>query len=130
MATYILKRKMYSLLGNGSGVSISRLHQNWEAGGGKEKLGDFKTWYKGEIGNINTANAQKEAQRAAQRTMNKLNPGAAAAKATSSRVGVFQGLKNTFNNSSKLGKAGMIATGVAAGGLMLNGAANLGNKKQ
>ena len=46
-------------------------------------------------------------------------------EAGKSKVGVMGGLKNTWAKAGTMGKAGMIAGGVAAAGLMAKGAASM-----
>lgn len=71
--------------------------------------------------------AKQEAQRAAQRATNKANPGRAAANAMKGKVGVMQGMKNTWGRMGTMGKVGTVAAGAAVGGLALKGL--FGNKK-
>lgn len=151
--TFKLKRKTFALLGDGSGKSLMDFHKQYEAAGGAKGTGKtFKEWYRGgapnttlvggsavsqgsagsAIANTNKQIAQREARRAAQRAKNIANPGAAAAKAGFARgqasVGIKQGAINTWNRMGKLGKAGTIAAGVAATGLMAKGL--FGGKKK
>lgn len=79
--------------------------------------------------------AQQQAQRAANRKANIANAPAVKEAAVRARtqgyqagqqagarsVGVMGGMKNTWNNAGTMGKAGMIAGGVALTGLALNG---------
>ena len=74
-----------------------------------------------------TSIAKQEAQRAAQRAANKANPGRAAANAMKGKVGVMQGMKNTWGRMGTMGKVGTVAGAAAVGGLALKGL--FGNKK-
>lgn len=74
--------------------------------------------------------AKQEAQRAAQRAANKANPGRVAANAMKGKVGVMQGMKNTWGRMGTMGKAGVV-TGAAAGGYFLGKGLGLwGNNKE
>lgn len=151
--TFKLKRKTFALLEDGSGKSLMDFHNEYKAAGGAKGTGKtFKEWYRGgspnttlvggsavsqgstgsAIANTNKQITQKEAQRAAQRAKNIANPGAAAAKAGFARgqasVGVKQGMINTWNRMGKVGKAGTIAGGAVAAGLMAKGL--FGGKKK
>ena len=151
--TFKLKRKTFAILNDGSGKSISVFKAEYDKAGGQKGTGkSFKEWYRGNspstvevggsavsrgstgsaIANTNKQIAQKEAQRAAQRAKNIANPGAAAAKAGFARgqasVGVKQGMINTWNRMGKVGKAGTIAGGAVAAGLMAKGL--FGGKKK
>ena len=88
MAKFRITRKLrqnnYALTVDGLGTSMSDFYKQWQAGGGAEKLGSFKDWYKGSNTGLAAKNAQLTANanaRAAQRAANIANPGAAAAKA-------------------------------------------------
>ena len=147
-STFRLKRKNYSLLKDGSGKSMLDFKTEFNKLGGQEKLGkSFKEWYRGNspttvevggsavsrgasgsaIGNANASIAKQEAQRAAQRAANKANPGRAAANAMKGKVGVMQGMKNTWGRMGTMGKVSTVAAGAAVGGLALKGL--FGNKK-
>ena len=148
-STFRLKRKHYSLLKDGSGKSMLDFKTEFNKLGGQEKLGkSFKEWYRGSspttvevggsavsqgasgsaIGNANASIAKQEAQRAAQRAANKANPGRrAAANAMKSKVGVMQGMKNTWGRMGTMGKVGTVAGAATVGSLALKGL--FGNKK-
>lgn len=143
MAKFRITRKLrqnnYALTVDGLGTSMSDFYKQWQAGGGAEKLGSFKDWYKGSNTGLAAKNAQLTANanaRAAQRAANIANPGAAAAKAGYQRgansVGIMGGLKNTWNKAGMTGKAGMVAGGLALGGLAAKGlfGGNNNNKQQ
>lgn len=116
MSTFVLKRKTFSE--EYKQILKQRQEGKLAAGTGKEALQNLK--------NENLAKTQAaDAQRAAQRMVNKANPGAAAAKAGFQRgansVGVMGGLKNTFTKAGTAGKAGMIGAGLVGAGLLAKG---------
>ena len=73
--------------------------------------------------------AKQEAQRAAQRAANKANPGRAAAEAMKGKVGVMQGMKNTWGRMGTMGKVGTAGAAVAGGYFLGKGLGLWGNKK-
>ena len=117
MSTFVLKRKTFSV--EYQQILKQRQSGNLAAGTGKEALQKLKA------DNLVKTQAQ-ESTRAAQRAINKANPGAAAAKAGFKRgansVGVIGGLKNTFAKAGTAGKAGMIGAGLVGAGLLAKGA--------
>ena len=130
----ILREKAYALLVDGSGKSMTDFHNEWKASGSK---GTFKEWYTGKNTGLSAANekiTKDAATRASQRAANIANPGAAAAKAGfqkgANSVGVMGGLKNTWANAGKMGKAGMVAGGVAASALLAKGVGSVLSKKK
>lgn len=130
----ILREKTYATLVDGSGKSIMDFKKEWEASGSK---GTFKEWYTGKNTGLAATNnkiTQDAAARASQRAANIANPGAAAAKAGFQRgvksVGVMEGLENTWASAGKMGKAGMVAGGVASAALLAKGAGSILSKKK
>lgn len=119
MSTFVLKRKIFSE--EYQQILKQRQSGNLAAGTGKEALQKLK--------NENLAKTQaQEASRAAQRAVNKANPGAAAAKAGFQRgansVGIMGGIKNTFSKAGTAGKVGMIGAGLVGAGLLAKGIKN------
>ena len=117
-STFILKRKNYTLLKDGSGKSILDFKTEFNKLGGQEKLGkSFKEWYRGSspttvevggsavsqgasgsaIGNANAEIAKQQAERAAQRTANKVNASGVAAAAKKART---QGYNTGYNKAA------------------------------
>jgi hypothetical protein len=116
MSTFVLKRKTFSA--EYQQILKQRQSGNLAAGTGKEALQKLKA------DNLAKTQAQESA-RAAQRAINKANPGAAAAKAGFQRgtksVGILGGLKNTYAKAGTAGKAGMIGAGLVGAGLLAKG---------
>ena len=134
MSTFVLKRKIFTLLADGTGKSISDFKKEYNAAGGSSKLGSFKEWYTGANTGKSAANQNilnSEASRAAQRASNKANAGAIGFQKGKNSVGILGGIKNTYAKAGTMGKAGMIGAGVLGAGLMAKGAASMfgGNKE-
>ena len=127
------KEKEFALTVDGKGKSLMDFKNEYNAAGGKAKLGvGFKDWYKGADTGLAATNKNivaQETARIAQRNINKANPGAAATKAGFQRgansVGIMGGLKNTFAKAGTVGKTGLIGAGVLGTGLAAKGAYDL-----
>lgn len=127
----IYKVKRFALTIEGGGQSMLDFKKDWRAQGGKEKLGSFGDWYKGQNTGLNAANnqitadaAKKAATRAATQnsaTLAGKKAAAAGFQRGANSVGVVGGLKNTFNRAGTLGKAGMLGAGAVATGLLAKG---------
>lgn len=149
MAIYRLKRKVFALTADGGGVSLDSLKTEWTNGGGKEKLGSFKDWYKGKdtgLNAVNTGIKDKAAKDAAMRAANKANADGvknaamrartsgynagmnAGMKQGAASVGIKQGALNSWNRMGTMGKVGTV--GALAGGALLAGKALFGGKKK
>lgn len=128
-----LDERMYAQTVDGSGVSMSSIKKSWDSltPAQKSKFGGFKDFYSKQMEAINKANTEKEVAKVAARNANKANPGRAAAESMKNRVNLKQALKNTWKNSGKLGKAGMITVPVAtAGALVAAGRASKRNSSK
>ena len=149
---FIIKRKLYTLLKDGSGISISDFKKHYDNLGGSEKLGkSFKEWYRGgapttqqiggssvaqgavgsAISDVNGVLDQLDKQKQNVRKINKVNGNSIAYNKGQKSVGVIGGIKNTWKKANTLGKVGMGMTGLAAAGTMAYGLNSmLKNKKE
>ena len=120
--------RSFSISAGGAAVSASDIKKAYDAIGGKKSGKTLKEFAAEYLGRVDNKIAKQEAKRAARRAANKANPGKVAAKAGFERGKASATLKdavvNTWKNSGKLGKAGMIAAPVAlVGGAALAGRA-------
>lgn len=150
MASFVLKRKLFFLGLNGEVITGDQMRQALGKTGvisGKDgQLGkasvlgkpttpalteQTKTAFENAKLKSGIDSQAKEAQRAAERALNKANSGGVKNAAMRARtqgfnagqrsVGVMQGMKNTWGRMGTAGKIGTVATGVTATGLALKG---------
>ncbi len=72
---------------------------------------------------------QSQAKQAAERAKNLANPGQAAAQAMKNKVGVMQGMKNTWGKMGNVGKVGIGAAAIGGGYFLGKGLGLWGNNK-
>ena len=132
MATYRLKRKMFMLGTYAKDANGNLTRTGWTATGeGVSVANGAGKVTKNHNNNINQLieksqnTIKKDAANVARRQNALKSSNKLAFEAGKSKVGVMGGLKNTWAKAGTMGKAGMIAGGVAAAGLMAKGAASM-----